>query len=270
MEAVTDCFQTQGTAHPFSATSMDRFEEVPLDHLAVTTLSSLLASSGGVGEAASWVRRGGRCLLFIDSVLGTGANPRMIDLLFRWEAGKGGARPDGAYVEDEHVIGTAFADFPEEAWREWRSFVPGYCPAARRIVYFQGAGEDHTDIIGELAVGLGRIVFINVGSVPRTGPLRSPLFPVAVIESLKSLASEGSSDSLLRVGSRPEDDIRPLSDDDREALEQTGLVRFVKIDEITRQGALLASPVRLRSALLALVILLGLVELWLANRGFSA
>jgi hypothetical protein len=208
--------------------------------------------------------------LFIDGEVSAAPDSGGLDLLFKWE-GRGGQSPTGDIsVDGKHPIGASFADWPAEAWQEWRSVVSGYPPAARGIVYSLDSGKGRTDIIGELVVGLGRIVYINVGSSAQVAPLRSPLFPVAVIESLKCLASDGDTDSPLRVGSRPEDDLRPLSDADREALERTGLVRFVNLDEITRPGALLASPVRLRSALLGLVILVGLVELWLANRGLSA
>ncbi|MFH1743895.1 MAG: BatA and WFA domain-containing protein [bacterium] len=262
LDAVRDCLMTEGSARGFLPTSVSTIEPVPLNHLVVTTVSSVLPD---VVQCAAWIRQGGKCLLLIDEEF----DPSRLNLLLRWEQGEDGFENESIHLENGSAIGESLADWPVDAWREWRSFIPGHSPSSQRIVYAQNSSGDVTDILGELNLALGRIVYINLGPASGAGALRSSLFPAAVIESLKSLTFGTDSQELLCAGSRIEDDLRSLSDEDRKTLEQTGLVRFVSAEETAQPGSILASPASLRSPLLALVILFGLIELWLANRGVS-
>jgi len=267
-DAMLECLRNGGSPSAFQVNRVGNLAGVPEDTLNVATLSSLEALPGGLAEATAWIRRGGRCLLLLDHPVNADSADSTLNLLFAWTSEDQKTSVSGVTIQEDHPIGRAFSDWPEEAWDLWRSLYPGHSPSSRPVVY-AAANETRTDLIGEAEVGLGQLVYINLGPEMRIGSLFSPLFPVAVLESLKYLVRYPELDDPLYAGRQAEHDIRPLSGDDRRRLEQTVGIHFVTVQEISRPGSLLASPVRFRSAILGIVILLGIGELWLANRGIS-
>ncbi len=268
-KAVSECLQSEGSPAPFQMKSVPSMKDVPTDTLVAATLSSLRAQPGGITDAAAWVRSGGRCLLLLDRQIDTTVPESDLELLFDWVSPDSGVSFADVLIRESHPVGRAFSDWPDEIWEMWRSLYPGHSPSSLPVVYAV-AGDGRMDIVGEAEVGLGRVVYVNLGPQSQVGSLVSSLFPVVVLESLKHLAPRPELDNPLQIGLQPEHDIRPLLQENREAVEATNRVAFVTFEEISQPGALLASPVRFRSALLGIVILLGLGELWLANRGITS
>ena len=263
VEAVRGCLETDGVARAFEPVSAPGVDGIPTDGLLVTALSAVQAQ---IPQCAAWVRQGGNCLLLLD------ANPEQVgaDLLLKWQSLDGNAVQQDAAFETGGRLGEILSDWPEAAWREWQSPVGGYSPSANSIAFFGTREGPRTDLLGTIDQGLGKIIYVNIGQGTGARVLRSPIFPSVVLESMKFLAKRQDSESWLRAGPNPEGDLRPLTDEERQKLEQTGLVRFFSAEELEQPGSVLAAPVPLRSQVLGIVILLGLIELWLANRGVSS
>jgi len=263
VEAVRGCLETDGVARAFEPVSVQGVEGIPTDGLLVAALSSVQSQ---IPQCAAWVRQGGNCLLLLD------CNPEQFgaDLLLKWQSLDPNATPQDAAFEAAGPLGQILSDWPETTWREWQSPLAGYSPSANPTAFFGTREGPRTDLLGVADQGLGRVIYINVGQGTGTRILRSPIFPSIVLESVKFLAKRQDSELWLCAGPNPEGDLRPLSDEERQRLEQGGLVRFFSAEELEQPGSILAAPVPLRSQILGIVIFLGLIELWLANRGVSS
>jgi hypothetical protein len=220
-------------------------------------------------EVMEYVRNGGSLVIFTGNVEPEDEiwNQLLNNLGWRWQENQPAGNADSVSVTASGFLEQALSAWDENIWKEWIPTRHGELPGqqAQSLITYT-IGEAVFDLIVHQQLGEGSVWVVNTTLALEGNTFLSPALPAFLWEAAKEVARENAELIMELPQAKQESNLNLLTEEEKQFLEENYQITFATPETLPEAIAKSYGGTDLRMLLLFGVIILALIESWLANR----